>query len=252
MSLTQRLKNRSAPSGISPLSTEKVLESLIVRTLKADSEARLSILEQIFKREIEKMIQEARDTLVSLKQEMKQAILNHIQATVEIKGDKGNDGYSPIKGKDYFDGFTPKKGVDYFDGKTPTREELLSIIQPLIPNPLRGEDGKTLAEKEMLELFKPLVDKALKDFAIRIPKQGGGKGGGSGNRQHEHSAISSATTTITTTYKIAGGGFDVDVYYNGAYVARGTDYTVGTDQKTITLLFTPSDSSVADVIYTRT
>jgi len=247
MSLTQRLKNRSAPSGISPLSTEKVLESLIVRTLKADSEARLSILEQIFKREIEKMIQEARDTLVSLKQEMKQAILNHIQATVEIKGDKGNDGYSPIKGKDYFDGFTPKKGVDYFDGKTPTREELLSIIQPLIPNPLRGEDGKTLAEKEMLELFKPLVDKALKDFAIRIPKQGGGMG----NVIHEQKAVSASTTTVSTANKIAGAGFALWVYYNGQFIARGVDYTVGGDYKTLTLTFTPQNSTIIDIIYHR-
>lgn len=36
-----------------------------------------------------------------------------------IKGDKGDDGYTPIKGIDYFDGkdgYTPIKGVDYFDG----------------------------------------------------------------------------------------------------------------------------------------
>lgn len=36
-----------------------------------------------------------------------------------IKGDKGDDGYTPIKGIDYFDGkdgYTPVKGVDYFDG----------------------------------------------------------------------------------------------------------------------------------------
>lgn len=42
---------------------------------------------------------------------------------VNIKGDIGKDGYTPIKGIDYFDGkdgsdgYTPVKGKDYFDGK---------------------------------------------------------------------------------------------------------------------------------------
>jgi hypothetical protein len=39
---------------------------------------------------------------------------------VGLKGDKGDDGYTPIKGIDYFDGqdgYTPVKGVDYFDGE---------------------------------------------------------------------------------------------------------------------------------------
>ena len=40
--------------------------------------------------------------------------------TVNIKGPKGNPGYTPVKGTDYFDGkdgYTPVKGKDYFDGK---------------------------------------------------------------------------------------------------------------------------------------
>lgn len=41
---------------------------------------------------------------------------------VNIKGDPGKNGYTPVKGKDYFDGepgkpgYTPVKGKDYFDG----------------------------------------------------------------------------------------------------------------------------------------
>lgn len=37
-----------------------------------------------------------------------------------LKGDKGDDGYTPVKGVDYFDGepgYTPQKGIDYFDGE---------------------------------------------------------------------------------------------------------------------------------------
>ena len=42
--------------------------------------------------------------------------------SADLKGEKGNDGYTPVKGVDYFDGadgkdgYTPVKGVDYFDG----------------------------------------------------------------------------------------------------------------------------------------
>lgn len=35
---------------------------------------------------------------------------------MSLKGDKGDQGYSPIKGVDYFDGYTPIKGLDYTDG----------------------------------------------------------------------------------------------------------------------------------------
>ena len=53
-----------------------------------------------------------------------------------IKGQKGDPGYTPQKGVDYFDGkdgYTPQKGVDYFDGKD--------------GNPgAKGDDGKSAYE----------------------------------------------------------------------------------------------------------
>ena len=42
-------------------------------------------------------------------------------APSDIRGPKGDAGYTPVKGKDYFDGRTPVKGEDYFDGHTPVR-----------------------------------------------------------------------------------------------------------------------------------
>lgn len=63
----------------------------------------------------------------------------------ELKGEKGEDGYTPVKGVDYFDGKdgnTPVKGIDYFDGKdgyTPikgtdyfTTEDKTSIVSEVI------------------------------------------------------------------------------------------------------------------------
>lgn len=48
------------------------------------------------------------------------------------RGDKGEPGYTPVKGKDYFDGK---------DGKSPTKVELKKIIEPLIPEPVMGDNG---------------------------------------------------------------------------------------------------------------
>ena len=45
------------------------------------------------------------------------------------------------------------------DGHTPTKEELLDIIKPLIPDPINGEDGYTPTDKDLLRLIKPLIPK---------------------------------------------------------------------------------------------
>lgn len=55
---------------------------------------------------------------------------------VYIKGEQGQDGYTPQKGVDYFDGvdgkdgYTPQKGVDYFtyDDKMEVASEVLKLI----------------------------------------------------------------------------------------------------------------------------
>lgn len=72
-----------------------------------------------------------------------------------------------------------------------------------------------------------------------------------GNVQHERFNTTSATTTVTTKYSIAGGGFAIWAYYQGQEIFRGTAYTVGNDHKTLTLLFTPEDSTVIDITYMR-
>lgn len=52
------------------------------------------------------------------------------------KGERGNDGYTPIKGKDYFDG---KDGKDAYIDK----QKLISDILSKIPKPKDGIDGIT-------------------------------------------------------------------------------------------------------------
>lgn len=46
-------------------------------------------------------------------------------------------------------------------GETPTKEELLSLIKPLIPDPIPGNDGITPTKKELQALIKPLIPKPI-------------------------------------------------------------------------------------------
>lgn len=50
----------------------------------------------------------------------------------------------------------PLKGDD---GATPTALELLAIIEPLIPEPIKGEDGHTPTSDELTALITPLIPK---------------------------------------------------------------------------------------------
>lgn len=129
----------------------------------------------------------------------------------------------------------------------------------------KGDSGSPDTPKQVAEKLNTLEDavnmsviKGLKEAFVGVNRAiiaNGSRrsgGGGMGNIQHEHSSISSATTTVSTTYKIAGAGFALWVFYNGQMIARGTDYTVSSDQKTLTLSFTPQDTTVLDIIYIRT
>jgi len=197
----------------------------------------------------------------SLKEDADAKIQRHINTrTIEIRGEPG---YTPIKGKDYFDGNTPIKGKDYFDGAPPSETVLKPIIEKLIPPPLKGEDGSPDTPEQVVEKVNKSTTKVevsaisgLQDWLERLrkaakPEKGGGGGGGMGTVQHELNNVSSATTSISTSYKIAGAGTALWLSYNGQALAKGTDYTVGGDYKTITLLFTPSDATVILVEYIR-
>jgi len=198
--------------------------------------------------------------------ELKQ-IVGKIQSQIVIPVVK--DGYTPIPGEDYpteeqikefiikaipkmpevKNGLTPVKGVDYFTAKD--IEEIIAKVKTQFPK--LEIKATELAEK--LNTLEGAIDqkviRGLRTTLLNI-KGGGGKGGGGmGNVQHQHISVSAATTTVTATYKIAGAGYAAWVYYNGALVARGTDYTVGSDFKTLTLLFTPQNGTVVDLIYIR-
>lgn len=191
---------------------------------------------------------------------------------------KAKDGHTPTR-DELITLITPlipevEDGIDGIDGKDADETLIIERVMSLIRVPKDGEDGEdgkdgspdkpkeianklnTLTEAVDQSVIKNL-DKTFKRLERAIREKGGGSGpgkggGGMGSVQHENTATSSATTTVTTSYKIAGNGNALWLYYNGQLLFKGTHYTVGSDQKTITFLITLQDSTNISIVYIRT
>jgi len=191
-----------------------------------------------------------------------------------LKGEKGNPGPRGFPGK-FVVGKPGPIGKPGPAGPKPTRQEIMDLLEPMVA---KIKDGETPSDSRLLKLFKPYIptkekllglikplinafeekfDKKLSEFMadvrrlLRERKGGGGasSGGGMGNIITQSTAISSATTTISLDYNVASDGKAIWFNYQGQQQAYGTHFTVS--GKTITLLFTPSDSTFADIIYIR-
>lgn len=127
----------------------------------------------------------------------------------------------------------------------PITKEITKIIEKPIKAKEVARELNTLEEALDTKVIKGL-DKQIKNLQRAVKEKGGG---GMGNVQHESTNVSSATTTVTTTYSVAGNGFAIWPYYNGQLIVRGTHYTIS--DRTLTLLFTPQDSTNIDIIYIR-
>lgn len=239
-------------------------------------------------RQLASLIEEGRTFFINLQKEVdariaqfekdlefktEKSIFQYIRSERVFKGEKGDKGDSitgpqgpegkpstvpgpmgpkPISGVDYK---IPKDGKDGRDGK-----DGQSITGPA------GRDGKDGSPDQPLEIAAKLntttesvdmsvikgLSKYLTSFTKSFKEKATAKsGGGMGNIVHQSTNVSSATTTVTTAKKIAGSGYALWVYYQGQLIARGVGYTVGADFKTLTLLFTPQDSTAIDIIYIR-
>lgn len=176
-----------------------------------------------------------------------------------LKGDKGDSVVGP-RGVPGTNGADGKNGKDGRSIEGPPGRDGLSIQGPA------GKDGspdtpdqvvdKVITSKKKIPRSKiDGLDDALIQIQRTAREKGASvtkKGGGMGNVTHQATSTSSATTSVATTNRIAGNGFALWVYYNGALLSRGVQYTVGTDQKTISFTFTLDDSSTVDIIYIRT
>lgn len=220
----------------------KETEGLIESYEKKVKETLSSSLSEIEKKELQNIKERIDKAVLKMKEDVEILSLR-----IPKDGKNGKDGVPGKSGDNGKDGKDGKKGQDGKDGK--------DGINGSPDKPLEIADKlNTLTEKVQQKVIIGL-EKRLKGLEMSIrDRKGGGSGpsgGGMGNTQHETKAVSSATTTVSTTYPISGNGYAIWAYYQGQLIMRGTAYTVGSDRKTLPLLFTPQDDTFIDIIYIR-
>lgn len=152
-----------------------------------------------------------------------------------MDGKDGKDGVGQ-PGKPGKDGAPGMDGLPGKDGSPDTPDQIIEKINvsKLFIEPARIA-GLTTELIALRNLFRE--------------SQRGGGGGGMGNWVHQAFNLTSGTTLVTLSNRVAANGTAAIVRYQGQVLAMNTEYSIS--GKTITLLFTPSDSTVLDVTYVR-
>lgn len=126
---------------------EQILEALTVATKRGNDEQR-ALLEVIINLLSNNELQPLLEALIVAQRKGDNEIIAALQEQLQPIQRMGEIEAVVIKGK---------QGDKGEDGKTPTKEELLALIEPLIPEPIPGKDGETPTKKELLALIKPLI-----------------------------------------------------------------------------------------------
>lgn len=168
-------------------------------------------------------------------------------------GDKGDPGVPGQRGEDGTPGAPGSAGAPGKPGQDGSPDTPDQVIGKINAAKKKIEISKIAGLREMFSSINSNIR------TVSRAGSGSGKaGGGMGNPVHEQFEVTSATTTITTRYRIAAGGFAImSASYNDGTIMRVKDYTVGTDQRTLTLTFTPDDptpgqNNLINIVYIRT
>lgn len=118
------------------------------------------------KKDTEEKISELNDKVTKLIDKKPAHLTMDIEgATVEViegppgdKGDKGDKGDEPSNERlvSLIEPLIPEP-LRGDDGHTPTSQELFDIILPLIPKPIKGDDGHTPTADEILSIVSPYI-----------------------------------------------------------------------------------------------
>ena len=98
---------------------------------------------------------------------------NHSSAYSDLKGQVDhvfvNDRINEMK-KEHDAKMTEmdKKIANVKDGKAPTSSEIISLIRPLIPVPIKGDDGKAFPVEKAKIILNQMFDEMKKDFAQKF------------------------------------------------------------------------------------
>jgi len=239
-SLAEAIRKRNSQN-ISP----EDMRSFIIQTAEDVIARRVDSLTEYIEEEVESEIREVVDEMISTR----------LTGPQGPQGERGNDGDTIVgpegpvgpKGDSIVGPVGPqgpmgvgKAGKDGKDGSPDTPDQVVEKVNK--------------ADKKILLTAIDGLVKELDVIKRTVRERGGGGssgGGGMGQPQHETKSVSSASTTVTTTTPISAGGRALWVYYQGQFLVYGTHYTVGADKKTLTLLFTPQDSTSIDITYIR-
>jgi|GEM_PF-6856629 len=165
--------------------------------------------------------------------------------------EKGEDGKTPIEGLDYPSERQIKEMIENMfstitvDYKKTVNELLPKLKIPTFDEIARGIES--LPEQKKLDYRTGL--KNTPNETSSNTNNTTFRSGGMGNVETQSTNLSSATTTINLVHNIASNGKAIWFNYQGQQQQLGVHFTVS--GKIITLLFTPDDNTVADIIYIR-
>lgn len=227
---------------------------------------------QTFKNEIDLLISSAEESVASVLDDfiqkvgdLEQSFRDFLEKNKPENGRDGNDGKEGVgimgpPGPQGPMGPMPVVGVDFRQPKD--GENGQSVIGPQGPEGKPGSPDSPIQIAKKLNALEEKVDMSVikglkKSFdairsSIRESKKEGNKaGGGMGNVINQSFNVSSATTTITLSDRVAANGNALWAYYEGALIVKNTGFTIGSDRKTVTLLFVPEDGTHIDVLFVR-
>lgn len=231
----------------------------VMEGLDEDTKALALTFRESLDRAQEEMLQEAKGDIATLKKELASDIendrkenaksLEQLSGAVEKKTDAvvAKLEKAVVASEKKVASLEPREGAQGPAGKDGS---------PDTPEQIAGKLNNE--KKPLLEIFsiKGLVARLQNlENAIRTiarERGGGGGGGGMGNVIHQTFPLMASTTTITLSDKVAAGGNAVlNARYQGQPQFHGRDYTMGSDHKTITILFDHEDSTTFDVTFIR-
>jgi len=167
---------------------------------------RISLLEYLSTQKEDDLVESLRSVEDRIMEKVTQELLGVVETVSRISLTPGPQGAPGIQGK------TPVAGVDYRipkDGRTPTNDELISLIKPLIPDPVpgvTGNDGSPDTGAEIVSKINELPIKPnlqidarhIKNLPISLSKKHIGRGTGSPTQEYDLSPFLDSVTKVFT------------------------------------------------------
>jgi len=120
---------------------------MFMQKFEAEYKQKVQNLEEMF----DQKLRELAEKMAIQREEHMKGMEEIFDQKLTMMGKEAIDTFNAVKNR------KPIAGADYpipKDGKTPTREELIALIQPLVP---KIKDGRTPTEAELTDIMRPLI-----------------------------------------------------------------------------------------------